>query len=91
MKFTIVTLSLILSTNLFAKSVYEASELSLFTSYLKVQAEYVIEDTQEMLQSGRISILLSQKIKEIQAANQDLSDAEALDILIETAEKVLSK
>ena len=57
----------------------------------KVQAEAVINDAQDMLQTGEVSLFLSQKIQEAQAQNLDLSVDEALDLLIESAQSILSK
>ena len=57
----------------------------------KVQAEAVINDAQDMLQTGEVSLFLSQKIQETQALNDDLSEGEALDMIIDSAQAILSK
>ena len=98
MKFTIVMLSLIVSTNVFAfAEVSLQSQMSSVTTLIltsgpvhKVQAAAVINDAQEMLQTGAVSLFLSQKIQEVQSQNAGLSEAEALDILIESAQSALS-
>ena len=102
MKITIAMLSLILSANVFANAVSSnsliltssapsLSSASTVASNQKVQAEAVINDAQDMLQTGEVSLFLSQKIQETQALNLDLSEADALDILIESAYSILSK
>ena len=104
MKFTIAMLSLILSANVFANAFAVTSKSSILTSASpslsssstsaanqKVQAETVVNDAQNMLHTGEVSIFLSQKIQETQAQNLELSDAEALDVLIDSAYSILSK
>ena len=62
--------------------------MSLFSTVnlCKVQ---ILNDYNDMLQTGEASVFLSQKIKEVQTLDNDLSDFEALDILIEAAESAL--
>ena len=43
-----------------------------------------------VLHTGEASVFLSQKIKKVQALNGNISEYEALDILIEAAESELS-
>ena len=104
MKSTIAILSLIVSANVFALNVTYAINnvlvgttlvpvLSSATSsgvYKKEQDTMLLNDAQEMLQNGNISIFLSQKIQEVQDLNVGLSEVEALDILIESAQVSLS-
>ena len=101
MKFTIAMLSLVISANVFAYSITDSSVITSASPLLstattsgglqKVQANAVINDAQEMLQSGQTSSFLAQKIKETQDLNEGASESEALDILIESAQSILSK
>ena len=94
MKLTILTLSLVLSANVFAfSSSISTLELSLIGTdeAQKVQANLVIKDSQQVLHTGVVSLFLAQKIQEIQKQNEDVSEAEALDLLIESAQNVLAK
>lgn len=101
MKFTIAMLSLVISANVFAYSITDSSVLTSASPLLstattsgglqKVQANAVINDAQEMLQTGEASSFLSQKIKETQDLNEGVSESEALDILVESAQYILSK
>lgn len=101
MKFTIALLALVISANVTAKAVGHATAITSVIPMLsssavsgglpKLQANAILEDTQEMLQTGTASAFLSQKIRETQALNNDISEEEALDILIESAQEILSK
>ena len=101
MKFTIAMLSLVVSANVFAFSIGYSTVGTVITPAIstagiqgdlpKLQANAVLSDTQEMLQTGVASLFLSQKIRETQALNNDISEEEALDILIESAQEILSK
>ena len=100
MKFSITTLSLLLSVNAFAYSLADSTVLTtaspLLTSVTssggleKAQANIVLNDAQELMQSGKMSVFLSQKIREVQNANAGSSEEEALDVLINTAESLLN-
>lgn len=100
MKFTIAMFSLIISANLFAYSVTDLSAITSISPLLssattsggkqKLQADAILNDAQEMLQSGQISIYLFQKIKETQNINRGISESEALDILIEASQVALA-
>lgn len=63
--------------------------LSSLTFDEKVEAEQVINDSQEFMQSGKLSILLDQKIAEVQSNNEDLSLEDALDLIVASAETKL--
>lgn len=63
--------------------------LSSWTFEEKQEAAQVINDSQEYLQSGTLSVLLNQKINEIQENDQDLSLEDALDLIVETAQTKL--
>lgn len=97
MKFTIAMLALVLTVNVHAFEL-QLTTMSQSTGTVdgagrtdKVQARAVLADVQSMLNTGDLSIFLSQKIQEIQTQNNNLSEAEALDILIESAQTILSK
>lgn len=98
MKKMIVALGLMLSLNTFAASlVWTVLEptawmalSSLSTSEnLEKEAAKVVNDSQLMLQGGKITAFLNQKIKDIQAMDPAVSDAEALDALLEVSEQIL--
>lgn len=101
MKFTIAMLSLVISANVFAYSITDSTVLTSVSPLLssattsggvqKAHANAVINDAQEMLQTGEASSFLSQKIKETQDLNAGASETEALDILINSAQSILSK
>ena len=42
-------------------------------AFEKVQATTLLNDSQEMLQNGNVSVFLSQKIQEVQDLNADIS------------------
>lgn len=95
MKFTIAILSLVLSANVLAYSVPTptlfVTEATLSTSGLKLlkQAEMVLNDSQEFIQTGNLTAFLGQKIKDTQSLNAGISKEEALDLLISDAESQL--
>jgi len=101
MKFTIAMLSLVISANVFAYSITDSSVLTSVSPILssattsggiqKAQANAVLNDAQEMLQSGEVSSFLSQKIQETQELNAGASESDALEILIHSAQEILSK
>lgn len=106
MKSTIIMLSFVLSANVFATgdtSPFAASSFStiiyLGTTFEsttgpafphKMEAQAVLNDAQEMMQTGFVSILLLEKIQETQKLNAGLSESEALDILIESAQTIIA-
>lgn len=100
MKIALIALSLTVSANVFAYSITDSTALTslvpLMTSYSatgvkvrKAQAETILNDAQEFMQSGKASTFLSQKIKELQADNAGMSEDDALEVLIEVAQSVL--
>lgn len=101
MKSLIAMLALAVSANVFAYSITDSTVLTSVSPLLssattsgglqKVQANAVINDAQDMLQSGEASSFLSQKIQETKDLNEGISDSEALDILLNSAESILSK
>lgn len=52
------------------------------------EAREILNDTEEYSQSGKLSVSLNQKILDIQA-NEEVSTEEAIDILVESAQKIL--
>jgi hypothetical protein len=101
MKSLIAILALAVTANVFAYSVTDSTVLTSASPFLssattsgslgKAQANAIINDAQEMLQTGETSSFLSQKIKETQDLNSGASESEALDMLIESAQSILSK
>lgn len=63
--------------------------LSSWTFEEKQEAAQVLNDSQEYLQSGTISVLLNQKINEILINDQDLSLEDALDLIVESVKTKL--
>lgn len=49
------------------------------------EALQIVEDAQNYVQSGELSLFLGQKIKDVQTTNESLSNEEALDSLITNA------
>lgn len=90
----IITLSLlIISLNAFSFESTMLSYLGLLSfsspGAFDKQAAQIINDSQELLQTGKMTVFLSEKIKAIQAQDNSLSDSEALDILIDVSENFL--
>lgn len=101
MKALIAVLTLAVSANVFAYSVVDSTQLVSVSPILSVmtssggledkQAAVVLNDAQEYLQSGNMSSFLSQKIKEVQDLNAGASEADAVDMLVDAANDILSK
>lgn len=103
MKTTLAILSLIISANVFASDVaYSLADSSVLTtagpmlssattsgSLPEKQAQMVLNDAQDLIQDGKMTAFLNQKILDIQLIHKDASQAEALDMLIEQAEAIL--
>lgn len=99
MKITIAMLSLVISANVFAYSSVDSTALTSIAPTLsseitsgtpqKAQATIILNDAQEMIQSGKASAFLSQKIKETQEINAGASESDALELLINQAEAIL--
>lgn len=53
------------------------------------EAAQVINDSQELIQSGKMTAFLGQKIKDIQAQDSSVSDSEALDALLSVSDQIL--
>jgi hypothetical protein len=71
---------------------FDFSNTLLLTSLINdphKEAIQVINDSQEFIQSGDMSVLLDQKINEAQKINQDLSVEDALDLIVASAEAKL--
>jgi hypothetical protein len=54
------------------------------------EAVQVLKDTQEFVQSGKVSVMLSKKILDTQAQDQSLSADEALDVIVADAAQTLN-
>lgn len=93
MKTAILLMSLLVSANSFAYSFAETGISTSFSpfSMLKSEAEAVSNDVQELMQGGTASPLLESKIAQLQDEDKSISDAEALDILIEQSNAILAK
>jgi hypothetical protein len=104
MKSVIAMLSLVISVNVFAESVTNSTALTTASPLIssasssttsgtapEKQAVLVLNDAQEFIQSGNASAFLSQKIKEVQEANAGASESDALEMLVNEAESILSK
>lgn len=99
MKTSVALLTLVLSANVFAYSLRDSTVLTTAAPILSSasssgtlpdkQAAMVLNDSQEFFQSGKLSVFLSQKIKETQAIDAEVSQEEALDLLINEAELIL--
>jgi hypothetical protein len=93
----IVTALVIMSGNVFASSVVQTALAPFATSALTTlgpafkQAQIIVNDAQEYLQTGTATTFLAQKISEIQAEDSAISDSEALEILLENAQIILDK
>lgn len=98
MKKLIAIVTVILSVNSFAASFVgttllptQSLALSSVSTAGNVQKEaaQVINDSQELIQSGKMSAFLNQKIKDIQSQDSSVSDQDALDALISVSEQIL--
>ena len=105
MKFTITALALIFSANVFAleaslnlpkpfqitsSPLYFSAFSSLSYTWDSKEAEAIINESQDFLQTGRMSPALSTHLSMIQDEAQ-VSESEALDILLDFAESILAK
>lgn len=99
MKFAIAMMSLLVSANVFAYSIADSTVLTLASPFLssattsaslpKAEAAKLINDAQELMQSGKSSEFLSAKIKLVQDSDASISEMEAVEVLIDHAEAVL--
>ncbi len=101
MKTTIAILSLILSMNTFAYSLGDSTVITGATPFLtsatttgplpEKQAEIILNDSQEYFQSEKLSSFLGQKIKDLKASDESLSDDDAIDLLVNEARQILKR
>jgi hypothetical protein len=99
MKTTIALLSLVISANVFAYSLGDSSVLTSASPMLSSAttsgtipeklAAKLLNDAQDLIQNGKMSAFLNQKIKEVQTLHADTSESDALDLLIAQAELIL--
>jgi hypothetical protein len=98
MKKLIAIATLVLSVNAFSASfvgttllpTQSLALLSVSTSgNVQKEAAQVINDSQELIQSGKMTAFLGQKIKDIQGQDSTVSDSEALDALLSVSENIL--
>lgn len=57
---------------------------------MKLEAVNTINDAQEAMQTGKVSDFLSQKMREVKTSNRELSDSQALELLVTDAVKILN-
>jgi Tfp pilus assembly protein PilZ len=76
-----------------------AYESSAYSSYLTFfsnggvickEAVILLNDVNSFNQNGEVSIFLATKIRAVQAAHPDLSDNEAIDLLTDISERIIS-
>jgi hypothetical protein len=96
MKIALILLSFVtITANLFAASFIQpsdgtsASSANISGGMGKLQAAIILNDAQQLIQTGKVSILLAQKIKDVQATNTEISESEALEIVVVRAEEIL--
>ncbi|MDO9181160.1 MAG: hypothetical protein Q7U04_02065 [Bacteriovorax sp.] len=53
------------------------------------EAGQIVEDSQDYLQTGELTVYLGQKIKDIQSTDESLSEVEALEFLVKRAVEIL--
>jgi hypothetical protein len=98
MKALITLVALSFSFQSFA---YEASVMSSVSSYLTsaslgaqnrlLKAEEILKDTNAYNLNGDMSPALAEHIRNIQDQTSELSEAEAIDLLVEQAQTILEK
>lgn len=100
MKSLIAVLALTVSANVFAYSIADSTVLTSASPFLtsattlsglKAEANQVINDAQNLMQSGEASAFLAEKIKLVQASDDSIADMEAVEILIEDAQVILAE
>jgi hypothetical protein len=95
MKGLLIASALILSTSsAFAIQITGATTLAptLSTSVeKKILADAIVNDTQEFIQTGKMSALLAQKVSELKEIESSLSTEDALDALIDSAAEILAE
>lgn len=100
MKSLIAVLAIAISANVHAYSsgavTFYISASPLLTSATtsggvqKAEANAIINDAQELMQSGNASIFLAEKIQLAKDVNPGASDADALEMLLNEAESILN-
>ena len=69
-------------------NIFDISNTATLTSYTfdeKVEAEQIINDAQDFIQTGILSALLNQKVNEVQKDDENLSLEDALDLIVSSA------
>lgn len=101
MKKLIIMLAAVLSTSLYAApenpllSTTGAPTASTILSSLMTQggfkgeAEAIIKEGQDFYQTGEMGIIIAKRVEELQE-EEDMSDNEAIDILMERAQEILN-
>lgn len=93
MKKIIAIVTLLISLSAFPSAITGWTlYLSMTTTYPNAfdkEAAQIINDSQELMQTGNITAFLLEKIRIVQAKDSSLSDSEALDILLSVSSEVL--
>ena len=100
MKSLIAVLALTVSANVFAYSIADSTVLTSASPFLtsattlgglKAEANQVINDAQDLMQTGEASAFLAEKIKLVQESDASIADMEAVEILVEEAQTILAE
>ena len=100
MKSLIAALALTVSANVFAYSIADSTVLTSASPFLtsattlgglKAEANQVINDAQDLMQTGEASAFLAEKIKLVQESDASIADMEAVEILVEDAQTILAE
>jgi hypothetical protein len=97
MKKIMMIITVAVSLCSFSANAMSSAYYSMMSSYMQgckqnrtcKEAVRVIEDTNAYLQSGEMSALLTEKVKEVQETNNLLSEQDALDDLISISLEVI--
>lgn len=100
MKSLIAVIALVVSANSFAYSLADSTVLTIASPFLssattsgglqKAEANKVIRDAQDFMQTGEASVSLLAKISMIQGSDDSISADDAVGLLIEDAQAVLA-
>lgn len=93
MKSAIVLLAILFSANTFALEAFNTTfQVTMITSMLSqapIKGEAIAKDANEYYQTGVLSPILTQEVRALQS-HIELSDAEAVDLLLEYVESELN-
>jgi hypothetical protein len=83
----LIVLAVLISTQTFASSFGASSFIT--SGNICKEARDTINDTQNYILSGQLSVSLQQKLIDLKKQNAELSTEEALDLLVSNAEEVI--